>query len=48
MPPSGIYERKTADAVRVFQSANSLPMTGSADRETWQRLAREYNSAYGE
>ena len=48
IPPSGIYERKTADAVRLFQSANSLPMTGSADRETWQRLAREYNSAYGE
>ncbi|MGN1410079.1 MAG: peptidoglycan-binding protein [Eubacteriales bacterium] len=48
IPVSGIFERLTGDAVRLFQAANGLPETGIADRVTWQKLAEEYNSAYAE
>ncbi len=43
-PISGVYGRETADAVRYYQKVNGLPVTGEADRETWRRLAEEYNS----
>ena len=34
----GIYGRKTSDAVRKFQAANNLPVTGNADLATQFRL----------
>lgn len=44
VPLSGIYGVQTRDAVRDFQRVNGLSDTGIADRETWGRLANEYNS----
>ncbi len=41
LPPSqidGQYGKITAQAVSVFQSANSLPSTGEVDQDTWTRL----------
>lgn len=34
----GIYGRATARKVRAFQRANSLPVTGTVDRTTWETL----------
>ncbi|MBE6542516.1 MAG: hypothetical protein E7672_08760 [Ruminococcaceae bacterium] len=45
---SGVYTPSTAEAIRIFQSANGLDATGNADRMTWRRLADEFNSFYGE
>ncbi|SBV02158.1 Putative peptidoglycan-binding domain-containing protein [Streptomyces sp. Ncost-T6T-1] len=36
--PTGYYGSVTADAVRSFQAKRSLPVTGSTDEVTWQRL----------
>lgn len=36
--PTGYYGSVTAAAVRSFQAKRSLPVTGSADVVTWQRL----------
>lgn len=41
----GIYGDETAEAVRSFQLANGLPVTGKVDSETWERLAQEYLDA---
>ncbi|MBR5252781.1 MAG: peptidoglycan-binding protein [Clostridia bacterium] len=43
-PISGVYGRETAEAVRYYQEANGLDVTGEADRETWRRLSEEYNA----
>ncbi|MEV7907029.1 L,D-transpeptidase family protein [Streptomyces anulatus] len=36
--PTGYYGSVTADAVRSFQAKRRLPVTGSTDAVTWQRL----------
>ncbi|MFF9079910.1 L,D-transpeptidase family protein [Streptomyces rubiginosohelvolus] len=36
--PTGYYGSVTADAVRSFQAKRILPVTGSTDEVTWQRL----------
>ncbi|MGW4626637.1 L,D-transpeptidase family protein [Streptomyces rubiginosohelvolus] len=36
--PTGYYGSVTADAVRSFQAKRSMPVTGSTDEVTWQRL----------
>lgn len=36
--PTGYYGPVTAEAVRSFQAKRRLPVTGSADAVTWQRL----------
>lgn len=36
--PDGIYGAETAEAVRAHQRANGLPVTGEADRETWDSI----------
>ncbi|MEU4921191.1 L,D-transpeptidase family protein [Streptomyces parvus] len=36
--PTGYYGSVTADAVRSFQAKRALPVTGSTDEVTWQRL----------
>ncbi|WP_282687166.1 MULTISPECIES: L,D-transpeptidase family protein [unclassified Streptomyces] len=36
--PTGYYGSVTTDAVRSFQARRSLPVTGSTDEVTWQRL----------
>ncbi len=40
---TGSYDGKTADAVRLFQSQNALPVTGLVDRATWNEIADQYN-----
>ena len=39
---SGVFDDSTEQAVRQFQSANLLPVTGKVDKATWNRIVREY------
>ncbi len=41
----GIFGPETTNAVRTFQQINGLPVTGTVDRASWERLVREYNTA---
>lgn len=43
--PDGIYGRQTAAAVSAFQRRNGLPVTGSADPVTWERIVEEFELA---
>lgn len=45
IPQNGRYGTATAAAVREFQRAGGLDMTGRVDRRTWNRLASEYDVA---
>ena len=38
----GVYGEQTREAVREFQELNSLPVTGTVDSETYERLYGEY------
>ena len=40
----GVYGETTAQAVRRFQEINMLSPTGTVNRETWNRLVREYSN----
>ena len=40
---SGIYDEKTENAVRTFQTLNRLPVTGTVNAATWNRLASDHN-----
>ena len=39
---NGIYDERTEKAIRDFQRANLLPVTGEVDKKTWNRIVREY------
>lgn len=41
----GIFGEETEDAVKQFQLANGLPVTGRVDSETWDRLLQDYLDA---
>lgn len=41
LTPDGRYGPRTAEAVRAFQRTRGLPVTGSVDLATWNRLAYE-------
>ena len=43
VPLSGVYDTRTAFAVRRFQERNLIPPKNIIDLETWNRLARQYN-----
>lgn len=43
LPVSGSYNEETENAVRTFQRISHLPQTGEIDRETWNRMAQEYD-----
>ena len=43
IPPGGRYGSVTAEAVRAFQAANGLKITGEVDRMTWNRMAEQYD-----
>lgn len=43
--PTGVYDEKTKEAVRQFQKTYGLPVTGKADRETWERIFEVYLAA---
>lgn len=41
----GIFGPETAEAVRMYQAANQLPVTGQVDSRTWERLVQDYAEA---
>ena len=43
--PDGVYTNQTAAAVRSFQENNSLPVTGVANQDTWDRIVSAYRPA---
>ena len=38
----GVYDERTADAVKRFQKSAGLPVTGKADAGTWDAIFSEY------
>ena len=40
---NGEYDEATENAIRSFQTINSLSLTGAVDRKTWNALSRIYN-----
>lgn len=42
VPIDGIFESATEDAVKAFQAEYGLPVTGRADKRTWDRLYLEF------
>ena len=40
--PDGIWDAKTAAAVRDYQQQNCLPVTGTADQRTWNAIYATY------
>jgi len=43
--PDGIYGADTSAAVSEFQRHNNLPVTGIADKQTWDAIADAYDPA---
>ena len=43
---TGIYDAQTADAVRVFQAYNFLPIDGLVGLLTWNAIADQYNRLF--
>ena len=42
LPVDGVFDRATEEAVRRFQAAEDLPVTGRVDQDTWERLFDRY------
>lgn len=42
--PDGIYGRETANAVKAYQHANGIDLTGETDSETWSAIAGDRKS----
>ena len=47
-PIDGIFERDTERALREFQAMRGLPVTGRADRRTWDELYAMYRASIAE
>ena len=47
-PIDGIFESDTQKALREFQEWKSLPVTGVADRDTWDALYAAYRASLSE
>ena len=47
-PIDGIFERDTERALREFQAMRGLPVTGHADRRTWEELYTMYRASIAE
>lgn len=45
VPIDGIWETRTAESVRDFQKRFSLPVTGTVDRATFDKLKEEYDKS---
>lgn len=45
---TGKFDVATEDAIKIFQQASMLPVTGKVDLRTWNRLSRDFinNSAF--
>lgn len=48
LPVDGIFEDATAEALRKYQRAAGLDVTGVADKETWERLYVDYINSLSE
>jgi len=48
VPVTGIFDAATAEALRVFEAASSLPVNGVADRQDWSALTVAYNRIIGD
>lgn len=44
-PIDGIFESDTRKSIRDFQAIKGLPVTGTADQETWELLYASYRSS---
>lgn len=44
-PVDGIFDTRTAEALQEFQRLRGLPVTGTADFETWERLYTDYRGS---
>jgi peptidoglycan hydrolase-like protein with peptidoglycan-binding domain len=44
-PVDGIFESRTEEALREYQRLRGLPVTGSADFDTWERLYADYRAS---
>ena len=42
-PDTKVLDSRTSALISDFQRRNGLPQSGKVDRETWDRLAEEYN-----
>jgi len=40
---NGIFDDATKEAIKLFQTINGISPSGNVDKETWDRLAGEYN-----
>lgn len=47
-PLDGIFDTVTRQSLSEFQAAAGLPVTGAADRETWDRLFELYEASVAE
>lgn len=47
-PIDGIFEKDTEKALREFQAMQGLPVTGRADRRTWEELYALYRASIAE
>lgn len=45
LPIDGVYASETRDAVEIFQRNRGLPVTGEADRETWDAVYAAYRAS---
>lgn len=43
--PSGVFDPPTQAAVSQFQRGHGIPVTGVADRSTWDAIVRAYDDA---
>ncbi len=43
VPIDGIFDTRTEEALSEFQRSQGFPVTGRADRQTWDSLFAEYN-----
>ena len=45
VPIDGIFDTATETSLREFQRLRGLPVTGVADRETWEQLYADYRAS---